>query len=93
MTTKFLSSLCCISLAMASCSIEHPNDSPPVGKLPLLTQYSNGYYSIKCLNPEKARLYDSSHNYNKDYDYTFNWHFRLITYDIPNTITVREVNY
>ncbi len=54
---------------------------------------SNGYYSIKCLNPERARLYDSSHTYNNDYDRTFNWHFRLITYDIPNTITFREVNY
>ncbi len=61
---------------MASCSIEHPNDSPPVGKLPLLTQSE--------VIPLATAL---------DYDYTFNWHFRLITYDIPNGIISRTVNY
>lgn len=47
---------------------------------------SNGYFSTACLNPAKAVSYDNTaknNTLNKDYTYT--WHFRIITYDVPTT--------
>ena len=51
----------------------------------------NGYFSTSCLNPNWGFEYDESSNPgfidgvdDFDYDFTFTWHFRLITYDVPD---------
>lgn len=47
----------------------------------------NGYFSLGCLNPAKAVSYDdmSLDNMNSKHDYEYNSHFRLISYDVPET--------
>lgn len=46
--------------------------------------YCNGYFSCSCLNPTQGLEYDESFTYDEDYDHTYTWHFRVITYDIPS---------
>ena len=43
----------------------------------------NGYFSRSCLNPSQGYEYDYNYTYNPDDDHTYNWHFRVITYDLP----------
>lgn len=43
----------------------------------------NGYFSISCMNPAHGIEYDNGYTYDEGDDYTYNWHFRVITYDIP----------
>ena len=45
----------------------------------------NGYFSTSCLNPTKAKEYDTPYEYDKRDDHFYSWHFRLITYDIPSS--------
>ena len=40
---------------------------------------SNGYFSLSCFNPSEGAEYDSTHSTDGT---QYNWHFRLITYDI-----------
>ena len=54
---------------------------------------SNGYFSTACLNPAKAESYDYKNINNVDNDYTYCWHFRLITYDIPANPCTMSINY
>jgi len=42
---------------------------------------SNGYYATHCLNPAKAY----------EYDFTYTWHFRIITYDKPEVKQKRNI--
>ncbi len=46
-------------------------------------KYCNGYFSITCLNPAKGVEYDNPQYIDLSNDYTYTWHFRLITYDVP----------
>lgn len=51
----------------------------------------NGYFSISCMNPTHGLEYDNGYTYDEEDDNTYDWHFRVITYDIPednHTITV-----
>ena len=55
---------------------------------------SNGYFSPTCLNPAKAEEYTDTSYKIKDHtsnDYTYTWHFRIITYDIPSVIHIHSV--
>lgn len=59
----------------------------------------NGYYSRHCLNPARAKEYDStgsstgeSEEMEDEKDYEYKWHFRLITYDIGG-YKVRNVSF
>lgn len=54
---------------------------------------SNGYFSTTCLNPAKAELYDNPHLDNTSANYAYSWHFRLITYDVPDGTCTGEINY
>lgn len=53
----------------------------------------NGYFSRSCLNPTQGLEYDSNYEYNSGDDYTYNWHFRVITYDIPSGFHSMQVVY
>lgn len=44
----------------------------------------NGYFATDCLNPSKGVEYDDPKNID-DEDYSYTWHFRVITYDKPST--------
>lgn len=48
----------------------------------------NGYFSISCLNPSTSDSYDTFSGDEKNYNYTYSWHFRVITYEKgkPNKI-------
>lgn len=55
---------------------------------------SNGYFSVSCLNPAKAVIYDdpdSGGNIANNYLYV--WHFRLLTYDIPSESVTKSVTF
>lgn len=55
---------------------------------------SNGYFSTTCLNPSKAEEYDDTNlNNTSGKNYTYSWHFRLITYDIPSGTKALNANY
>lgn len=54
---------------------------------------SNGYFSTTCLNPAKAEEYDYSDKDNTEKNRPYNWHFRLITYDIPTGTKELNANY
>ena len=48
----------------------------------------NGYFHVNCLNPVAAAFYDEPYNtLNTDpyYDDEYNWHLRVITYNIPES--------
>ena len=53
----------------------------------------NGYFSPSCLNPSQGIEYDNGYIYNEDDDYTYNWHFRVITYDIPSSPSTLQVEF
>lgn len=53
--------------------------------------HCNGYFSTSCLNPSQGFQYDNNYTYDPDDDYTYNWHFRLVTYDIPTENQSYEV--
>ena len=45
----------------------------------------NGYFSVSCINPGEAVSYDDEYISQKEKDennYTYTWHFRLITYEL-----------
>lgn len=46
----------------------------------------NGYFSLACFNPSKAKSFDSTPSQSDldYYDCDYNNHFRLISYDIPD---------
>lgn len=46
---------------------------------------SNGYFATNCLNPTKAEEFDDPSDVQTQKDYYYNWHFRLITYDVPTS--------
>lgn len=49
---------------------------------------ANGYFSVNCLNPGKAVSYDDQSLANEaknKHNYTYSWHFRLITYNKGDT--------
>lgn len=54
---------------------------------------SNGYFSTACLNPARAESYDYLKKSNLDEDYTYSWHFRLVTYDIPVNACSLSITY
>lgn len=54
---------------------------------------SNGYFSTTCLNPAKGKEYDAPRNDNTANDYAYSWHFRLITYDVPDGTCTGEITY
>lgn len=46
----------------------------------------NGYFSTNCLNPAKGEEYDYQDKWDKEVkknNFTYSWHFRLITYNVP----------
>lgn len=51
----------------------------------------NGYFSTSCLNPARGVEYDGHVDPEKDFTYT--WHFRLITYDIPDENVFCNVSF
>ena len=53
----------------------------------------NGYFSRSCLNASQGYEYDYDYIYNPCHDYTYNWHFRVITYDIPANPYSLNVTY
>lgn len=55
--------------------------------------YCNGYFSRSCLNPAHGIEYDNGYTYNEDDDYTYSWHFRVITYDIPVGNYTLQISY
>ena len=76
-------------LGMVSCSKEPspPNQSAAdklndLGIIPL-----EQALSTNCLNPAKGEEYDYQTKWNEDAkrknNYTYSWHFRLITYNVP----------
>ncbi len=46
---------------------------------------SNGYYATNSINPSKAFEFDDNSIDVSDSDYVYNWHFRIITYDVPSS--------
>lgn len=50
----------------------------------------NGYFSTSCLNPSRADSYDNFTGDEKNSNYTYNWHFRVITYEKGNVTTYAE---
>ena len=54
---------------------------------------SNGYFSTTCLNPSKAEGYDDPSLDNTSERYSYRWHFRLITYDVPSGTSYKTINY
>ena len=54
---------------------------------------ANGYFSTTCLNPSKAEGYDDPSLDNTTESYSYRWHFRLITYDVPSETTYATINY
>lgn len=55
--------------------------------------YCNGYYSRSCLNPAHGVEYDNGYTYDEEDDYSYSWHFRVITYDIPIGNYTLQINY
>lgn len=53
----------------------------------------NGYFSPSCLNPSQGIEYDNGYIYDEDDDYTYSWHFRVITYDIPSSPSTLQVEF
>ena len=46
----------------------------------------NGYFSTNCLNPAKGEEYDYQDKWDKEVkknNFTYSWHFRIITYNVP----------
>ncbi len=54
---------------------------------------ANGYFSTTCLNPSKAEGYDDPSLDNTSERYSYRWHFRLITYDVPSGTSYKTINY
>lgn len=55
----------------------------------------NGYFSLACFNPARAKSYDTPQT-SEDLDYygtEYNNHFRLISYDIPDTQDVVNISF
>lgn len=52
---------------------------------------SNGYYATNCLNPSKPEEPDGE--IAKTDDYVFSWHFRIITYDTPDSDKQLIIDY
>ena len=55
----------------------------------------NGYFSLACFNPARAKSYDTPQT-SEDLDYygtEYNNHFRLISYDIPDTQDVVNLSF
>ena len=53
----------------------------------------NGYFSRDCLNPTQGYQYDNGSSVSQYYNHTYNWNFRVITYDIPSYPYTLEVAY
>lgn len=50
----------------------------------------NGHFSLSCFNPVHAVKYDTESSKNTDdyYDTNYNSHFRLISYDLPDSLDI-----
>ena len=49
--------------------------------------------TVQATMPVNAESYDYKNINNVDDDYTYCWHFRLITYDIPANPCTMSINY
>ena len=53
---------------------------------------NNGYFASECINPSRAESYDDPGNV-LNQNYRYSWHFRIITYDVPQTQRQMRVSF
>lgn len=53
----------------------------------------NGYFNIRCLDPDNGVIYDSGSEPSSNNNDEFTWHFRVITYDVPQQPLYYVLNY
>ena len=57
------------------------------------SQRCNGYFSLRSLNPSEAVEYDNDGIANNLGNYTYSWHFRIITYSTKSTLCEKSFNF
>lgn len=57
------------------------------------SQSCNGYFSLRSLNPSEAVEYDNDGIENNLDNYTYSWHFRIITYSKKSTLCEKSFNF
>ena len=53
----------------------------------------NGYFNIRCLDPNNGEIYDPDVPQYSNSSDEYTWHFRVISYDIPQQPLYYALNY